>query len=77
MSLVSDLAGPSDGDGASGAVQLSTIFFESFHNIREYYLGLLLLLIIVCYYIDSVCVKVLVVCESASGHFQRRRHLYV
>ena len=53
MSLVSDLAGPSDGDGASGAVQLSTIFFESFHNIREYYLGLLLLLIIVCYYKDS------------------------
>ena len=33
MSLVSDLAGPSDGDGAGGAVMLSTKFFESFHNI--------------------------------------------
>ena len=44
VSLVSDLAGPSDGDGARGAVQMATKFFESFHNIwKYYYLGLLLL----------------------------------
>ena len=32
--LVSDLAGPSDGDGA---VKLSAKFRESFHNIQKYF----------------------------------------